>query len=141
MQVDPIKATWKAPGIKRLKLQSDEPPSNFAFKFNLRRYSVALKGDAVSRSMLIMGPVSAQLDTSLMEDNGGLDVISGWDIVSASANEMSYLDVQWNQMAGTSGPMFETLQLIGKMNAAFNITFDIDKEQEASKMRCVIRMK
>jgi len=102
---------------------------------------VALKGDAVSRSMLIMGPVSAQLDTSLMEDNGGLDVISGWDIVSASANEMSYLDVQWNQMAGTSGPMFETLQLIGKMNAAFNITFDIDKEQEASKMRCVIRMK
>jgi len=28
----------KAPRTKRLKLQYDEPPSNFAFKFNLRRY-------------------------------------------------------------------------------------------------------
>ena len=31
----------KAPGTKRLKLQYDEPPSNFAFKFNLRRYNKA----------------------------------------------------------------------------------------------------
>ena len=28
----------KAPGTKRLKLKYDEPLSNFAFKFNLRRY-------------------------------------------------------------------------------------------------------
>ena len=28
----------KPPGTKRLKLKYDEPPSNFAFKFNLRRY-------------------------------------------------------------------------------------------------------
>ena len=41
MQVDSIKPTLKAPGIKRLKLKYDEPLSNFAFKFNLRRYSAA----------------------------------------------------------------------------------------------------
>ena len=39
MQVDPIKPTLNAPGTKRLKLKYDEPLSNVAFKFNLRRYS------------------------------------------------------------------------------------------------------
>ena len=39
MQVDPIKPTLKAPGTKRLKLKNDVPLSNFAFKFNLRRYN------------------------------------------------------------------------------------------------------
>ena len=40
MQVDPIKPTLKAPGTKRLKLHYAKPLSNFAFKFNLRRYTV-----------------------------------------------------------------------------------------------------
>ena len=34
VQVDPMKPKLKPPGTKRLKLQYDEPPSNFAFKFN-----------------------------------------------------------------------------------------------------------
>ena len=38
VRVDPIKPTLKAPGIKLLKLKYDKPLSNFAFKFNLRRY-------------------------------------------------------------------------------------------------------
>ena len=38
MQADPIKPTLKAPGMKLLKLRYDKPPSNFAFKINLRRY-------------------------------------------------------------------------------------------------------
>ena len=47
MQVDPFKPTLKAPGTKRLKLTYDEPVSNFAFKFNLRRYRVVMcVGDA-----------------------------------------------------------------------------------------------
>jgi len=33
------KRTLKPPGTKRLKLQYDEPLSNFAFKFKLRRYT------------------------------------------------------------------------------------------------------
>jgi len=39
VQVDPIKPTLKAPGTKRLKLDSDELLLSFAFKFNLRRYN------------------------------------------------------------------------------------------------------
>jgi len=38
VQVDPIKSTLKPTGTKLLKLCCDEPPSNFAFKFKLRRY-------------------------------------------------------------------------------------------------------
>ena len=41
MQVDPIKPKLKPPGIERLKLKYDEPPSNFAFKFNLRHCILA----------------------------------------------------------------------------------------------------
>ena len=35
-------AALKASGTKRLTLNSDEPLSSFAFKFNLRRYNVAI---------------------------------------------------------------------------------------------------
>jgi hypothetical protein len=41
-----MKPVLKAPGTKRLKLESDEPLSSFAFKFNLRRYSLAGDGTA-----------------------------------------------------------------------------------------------
>ena len=40
MHVVPVKPTLIAPGTKRLKLKYDEPLSNFAFKFNFRRYTV-----------------------------------------------------------------------------------------------------
>jgi hypothetical protein len=42
VQVDPIKPTLKAPGDNPLTLKYDEPLSTFAFKFNLRRYTVAV---------------------------------------------------------------------------------------------------
>ena len=38
VQVDPIKPTLKAPGHMLLKLRRDGSLSNFAFKFNVRRY-------------------------------------------------------------------------------------------------------
>ena len=41
MQVDPIKLTLKAAGTKHFKLKCDEPLSNFAFNFSLRRYILA----------------------------------------------------------------------------------------------------
>jgi len=41
VQVDPIKPTLKASGTKRLTLKSDEPLSNVALKFKLRRYTSA----------------------------------------------------------------------------------------------------
>jgi len=43
MQVDPIKPKLKLPGTKRLKLKYDVPLSNFAFKFNLRRFTLVEK--------------------------------------------------------------------------------------------------
>ena len=42
MQVDPIKPKIKPPGTKPLKLDFNEPLSNFAFEFNLRRYIKAI---------------------------------------------------------------------------------------------------
>jgi len=47
VQVDAIEPTLKAPGTKRLKLIYDEPPSKFAFKFNLRRHTEGQKAVAV----------------------------------------------------------------------------------------------
>jgi hypothetical protein len=41
VQVDPMKPTLKAHGTKRLKLNFDSLLSNFAFEFNLRRYTPA----------------------------------------------------------------------------------------------------
>ena len=41
MQVDPVKPTLKAAENKLLKLKYDAPLSNFALKFNLRRYITA----------------------------------------------------------------------------------------------------
>jgi len=38
VQVEPMKLMLRAPGTQRLKLKCDEPLSNCAFKFNLRRY-------------------------------------------------------------------------------------------------------
>jgi len=42
VQVDPIKAKLKPPGTKRLKPSYDVLLSSSAFKFNLRRYSMAI---------------------------------------------------------------------------------------------------
>jgi hypothetical protein len=47
VQVAPIKRALKAPGSKRLKLKCDEPLSNFAFNFNLRRYTTVLNTRAL----------------------------------------------------------------------------------------------
>jgi len=46
-----MKPMSKPPGTKRLKLHYDDPPSNFAFKFNLRRYSL---DDEVGRCRLTL---------------------------------------------------------------------------------------
>ena len=43
MHVDPIKPQLIAPGTRRLKLKYDKPHLNFAFNFNLRRYTLDLR--------------------------------------------------------------------------------------------------
>jgi hypothetical protein len=41
VHVAPINHNLKAPGTQRVKVKHDGPLSNFAFKFNLRRYTKA----------------------------------------------------------------------------------------------------
>jgi len=43
VQVEPIKPMLKAPRTKRLKLSNVEPPPNFSFEINVRRYTEAAK--------------------------------------------------------------------------------------------------
>ena len=61
MQVDPTKPTLKAPGTERLKLKSDEPLSNFAFKFNLRRYTLAQRDAQLAQSEAMLAQSNAIL--------------------------------------------------------------------------------
>ena len=42
VQVDPVKPMLKPPGTMLLKVRSDGPLSNVAFKLNLRHYSAVL---------------------------------------------------------------------------------------------------
>jgi len=50
VQVQPIKPTLKAPGIKHFKLKYNKPHSNFAFTFNLRRYTKGETKEAEERA-------------------------------------------------------------------------------------------
>ena len=74
MQLDPINPKLKAPGTKRLTLECDEPPSNFAFKFNLRRYTKVIvevvPADAsVAENLSAGGLTDADINKEI-EDSG-----------------------------------------------------------------------
>jgi hypothetical protein len=64
VQVDPIKPKLTLPGTKRSKLNCDEPLSNFAFKFELRRYAEVVRLDQLRRACTHLGlsqPSDAEL--------------------------------------------------------------------------------
>jgi hypothetical protein len=62
VQVEPIKPTSKAPGIKRLKPQHEKLLSKFAFNFNLRHYSMDRDAAAGVRDRLRDARFAAQDD-------------------------------------------------------------------------------
>jgi len=62
-----MKPTLKAPETKRLKLKYDELPSNFAFKFNLRRYSTVVRR---KRSGELLGDLTKHGQTLLLAAGG-----------------------------------------------------------------------
>jgi len=64
VQVGPIKPTLKAPGTKRLKLKCDGLLLSFAFKFNLRRYTMG-EGLAVYSSLSREGNYAAGPDAAV----------------------------------------------------------------------------
>ena len=55
VQVDPIKPTVKAPGIKLVKVKCDEPLSNFVYKLNLRRYTMVTAEAACDELAELLG--------------------------------------------------------------------------------------
>jgi len=60
VQVAPIKPTLNAPGTRRLKLKYDQVVSNFAFKFNLRPYTM---GAAVAAAWFLANATAAVIHT------------------------------------------------------------------------------
>ena len=65
MQVDPIKPTLKPPGNKLLELKNGKPLSNFAFNFDLRRFTAVAhaSGGGCARSRSARRPgAAAQVD-------------------------------------------------------------------------------
>jgi hypothetical protein len=50
-----MKSKSKAPGTERLKLDYDNPLSNFAFSFNLRRYTVDSFYEYLLKSYILFG--------------------------------------------------------------------------------------
>ena len=67
--------TLTAPGAKRLNPKHDEPPSNFAFKCNLRRYNEA-------REMMERVQVDPEL-SAIMSDSAMIPVLA--DVAEKSA--------------------------------------------------------
>jgi hypothetical protein len=65
VQVDPIKPTLKVPGTKRLKLDYDQPLSNFAVTFNLRHYTVAADDSFLGSIGSGFSAAQAQIDAQL----------------------------------------------------------------------------
>jgi hypothetical protein len=54
VQVEPMKSMLKAPGTKRFKLQNEKLLSNFAFKSNVRRYSMVYFAPAVQNNVGVL---------------------------------------------------------------------------------------
>jgi len=60
VQVDLIKLSLKPPGTEHLKLKGDDPLSNFAFKFNLRRYTSGKYRVELARKHKLQAEASAR---------------------------------------------------------------------------------
>jgi hypothetical protein len=60
-KLNPMKPMLKATGTRRLKLECDEPLSNFAFNFNLRRYKKAIREEVAQRAAAEAGACTRPL--------------------------------------------------------------------------------
>jgi len=72
VQVDPSKPTVKAPGSMLSKLRYDGPVSNFAFNFNLRRYTKVVDTPPIKPK-----PVAAPMGAKAAGAGGGKAVGAG----------------------------------------------------------------
>ena len=102
VQVEPIKPMLKAPGTKRLKLLYEEPPSSFAFEFNLRRYSLA------NREV----PIPDHIDLyHLREEAEPTDRSALQSVVDELTNELARLQKLEQYIMETAGAEDERLEV------------------------------
>jgi len=92
VQVDSDRPTLKAPRTKRLKLQHDKLLSNFAFNFNLRRYSEA--GDPLAEQVRQQLETLVKEKSQLAQENAAL----------RRENESLQELLMYSNMASTAGP-------------------------------------
>jgi len=71
VQVSPVKPTLNALGTKRLKLKCVEAPSNIAFNFNLRRYSMMAFARRLARVVYDKRDVDEEEEVAAVGRGGG----------------------------------------------------------------------
>ena len=103
-----MKTTLKTPGTKRLKLKHDEQLSNFAFKLNLRRYTMAaLVAQGCAEIRWLAGKMGARPET--------LSGISGTGDIMLTC----FVNLSRNRTVGVRLGSGETLeQILGSMTQA-----------------------
>ena len=86
-------------------------------------------------------PVSAQLDERIVKPTEGKDIISGWMLASATANEHKTIALDWNKLAGESDPMRNYMSdLVRYYNESLGVTMDIDASSMTSAVTCDINV-
>ena len=95
MQVNPIKPTLKTPGTKRLKLENDDLLSSFAFKFNLRRYTMGQTAVPAAEAQVIFAttPVfNAAISVAFLGESVGQHTLLGGGVIIAASVLPSAID-------------------------------------------------
>jgi len=93
VQADPIKLKMNPPGTERLKLKYDDPLSNFAFRFNLRRYNTAVSFNGADASVAVT-LTGAVLTLSHGSDSAFAGHLSSFDEVDWTAKISAGIDVE-----------------------------------------------
>ena len=96
-------------------------------------------GGAYSYADFAWRPVSARLDARVADPQEGKDIISGWTLAGATASEHSTIALDWNTLAGASGPMREYMDgLVAHYSRTMNVTMDLDAASTTSAVTCEI---
>ena len=94
------------------------------------------EGGGYAYADFIWRPVSARLDARVADPEEGKDIISGWMLAGATAFEHPTIVLDWNTLAGDSGPM---RLYIDEMMAYFGSSkTDVDAASTTSAVTCEV---
>jgi len=91
------------------------------------------EGREYAYANFIWRPVSARLDARVADPEEGKDIISGWTLASATAFEHPTIALDWNTLAGDSGPM---RLYMDELMALYDV--DMDAASTTSAVTCEI---